>query len=151
MKIAYIYDAVYPWVKGGAEKRIYELSGRLAERGHEVHCYGMKWWPDDKDIIMNGVHHHGICRAMPLYKNGKRSIMQATSFAGRVLSAGIDCDVVDCQNFPYLLVLLSKAPLQSSGGIGSSSPGMRFGATIGINIWAEKDFWAGRSRRPPPT
>lgn len=108
MKIAYIYDAVYPWVKGGAEKRIYELSGRLAERGHEVHCYGMKWWPEDKDIIMNGVHHHGICRAMPLYKNGKRSIMQATSFAGRVLSAGIDCDVVDCQNFPYFSCISAK-------------------------------------------
>jgi L-malate glycosyltransferase len=108
LKIAYIYDAVYPWVKGGAEKRIYELSRRLAERGHEVHCYGMKWWPDDKDIIMNGVHHHGICPAMPLYKNGKRSIMQATSFAGKVLAAGIDCDAVDCQNFPYLSCLSAK-------------------------------------------
>ena len=26
MKIAYVYDAVYPWIKGGAEKRIYEIS-----------------------------------------------------------------------------------------------------------------------------
>ncbi len=24
MNIAYIYDDVYPWIKGGAEKRIYE-------------------------------------------------------------------------------------------------------------------------------
>ncbi len=23
MKIAFIYDAIYPWIKGGAEKRIY--------------------------------------------------------------------------------------------------------------------------------
>ena len=37
MKIAYVYDAVYPWVKGGAEKRIYEISKRSVERGHEVH------------------------------------------------------------------------------------------------------------------
>jgi len=108
LKIAYIYDAVYPWVKGGAEKRIYELSTRLAKRDHEVHCYGMKWWPDDRDIIMNGVHQHGICPAMPLYKNGKRSIMQATSFAGKILAAGIDCDVVDCQNFPYFSCFSAK-------------------------------------------
>ena len=27
MKIAFIYDAVYPWIKGGAEKRIYEVEG----------------------------------------------------------------------------------------------------------------------------
>ena len=45
MKIAYVYDAVYPWIKGGAEKRIYEISKRLVEKGHEVHwffCKGIK-------------------------------------------------------------------------------------------------------------
>jgi len=26
MKIAFVYDAVYPWVKGEAEKRIYKVS-----------------------------------------------------------------------------------------------------------------------------
>jgi hypothetical protein len=51
MKIAYVYDAVYPWVKGGAEKRIYELSRRLAKRGHDVHCYGMKWWQGEDEIL----------------------------------------------------------------------------------------------------
>ena len=35
MKIALVYDAVYPWVKGGAEKRAYELGRRLAEQGVE--------------------------------------------------------------------------------------------------------------------
>ncbi|MFA7073527.1 MAG: hypothetical protein WC138_13610, partial [Methanoculleus sp.] len=44
LKIAYVYDAVYPWVKGGVEKRIHEVSVRLAERGHEVHVYGMRCW-----------------------------------------------------------------------------------------------------------
>ena len=60
MKIAYVYDAVYPWIKGGAEKRIYEISKRLAERGHEVYLRkafliklflkvcGIKWWDEVK-------------------------------------------------------------------------------------------------------
>lgn len=43
MKIAYVYGAVYQWVKGGVEKRIYEISKRLVERGYEVHWFGMKW------------------------------------------------------------------------------------------------------------
>ena len=43
MKIAYVYDAVYPWIKGGAEKRIYEISKRLVERGHEIPWFGMKY------------------------------------------------------------------------------------------------------------
>jgi glycosyltransferase involved in cell wall biosynthesis len=102
MKIAYVYDAVYPWVKGGAEKRIFELSRQLASGGHEVHCYGMKWWPGEDDILIGDVHLHGICPPMPLYRKGKRSIRQAAFFAGRLLSLRTDCDVLDCQNFPYL-------------------------------------------------
>ncbi len=102
LKITYVYDAVYPWVKGGAEKRIYELSRRLAVRGHEVHCYGMKWWPGEAAILKDGVHLHGICRPMPLYSEGRRSMRQAAYFAGKVLAIDSDCDVIDCQNFPYL-------------------------------------------------
>lgn len=40
MKIAFVYDAVYPWVKGGAERRIHELGKRLSAKGHEVHILG---------------------------------------------------------------------------------------------------------------
>ena len=108
MKIAYVYDAVYPWVKGGAEKRIYELSRRLAARGHEVHCYGMKWWTGDDEIQREGVHLHGICPPMPLYVKGKRSIYEAAFFAGKLLSLRTDCDVIDCQNFPYLSCFSAK-------------------------------------------
>lgn len=108
LKIAYVYDAVYPWVKGGAEKRIYELSRHLATRGHEVHCYGMKWWPGEVEILKDGVHMHGICQTMPLYVDGKRSIFQAAFFAGKLLSLRTDCDVIDCQNFPYLSCFSAK-------------------------------------------
>ncbi|MCX6677068.1 MAG: glycosyltransferase family 4 protein [Methanothrix sp.] len=108
MKVAYVYDAVYPWVKGGAEKRIYELSSRLAARGHEVHCYGMKWWPGEVEIQRVGVHLHGICPSMPLYSDGKRSISEAAFFAGKLLSLRTDCDVIDCQNFPYLSCFSAK-------------------------------------------
>jgi glycosyltransferase involved in cell wall biosynthesis len=108
MKIAYVYDAVYPWVKGGAEKRIYELSRRLAKRGHEVHCYGMKWWTGEDEILKDNVHLNGICPPMALYSNGKRSISQAAFFAGKLLSHHIDCDVMDCQNFPYLSCFSAK-------------------------------------------
>jgi len=52
MRIAFVYDAVYPWVKGGAEKRIYELGKRLASMGHEVHVFGVKWW-DGASMIEN--------------------------------------------------------------------------------------------------
>ena len=47
MKIAFIYDAVYPWIKGNAEKRIYEIGG--ADKGHRVHWFGVEWWFNDND------------------------------------------------------------------------------------------------------
>ena len=97
-----MYDAVYPWVKGGAEKRIYELSRRLAARGHAVHCYGMKWWPGEDEIKREGVRLHGICPPRPLYVNGKRSISEAVYFAAGLLAHPSREAVVDCQNFPYL-------------------------------------------------
>jgi len=28
MKIAFVYDAIYPWIKGGAERRNYEITKR---------------------------------------------------------------------------------------------------------------------------
>jgi len=102
VEIAYVYDAIYPWVKGGAEKRIYELSTRLASRGHTVHCYGIKWWPGEDEILRDGVRLHGICKPRPLYVNGRRSIREAAAFAADLLARPPREAVVDCQNFPYL-------------------------------------------------
>jgi len=105
MKIAYIYDGVYPWVKGGVEKRVYEISKGLAERGHEVHWFGVKWWPDDNEVINHdGITLHGVCKPMELYINGRRSIKEAIYFASTLLPKLIRdrFDIVDCQQFPYL-------------------------------------------------
>jgi glycosyltransferase involved in cell wall biosynthesis len=109
MKIAYVYDAVYPWVKGGAEKRVYELSRRLADRGHEVHCFGIKWWKGDSVIQRDGVFLHGICNPRSLYSGDRRSMQEALIFAWKVLvSLKGDYDLIDCQEFPYLPCFSAK-------------------------------------------
>ena len=120
MKIAYVYDAVYPWIKGGAEKRIYEISKRLVERGHEVHWFGIKWWDGDSTIEQNGVYLHGVCEPRELYVEGRRSIPEALYFARKLLFPLLkeDLDIVDCYAFPYfpsfsakLCSLLKRTPL----------------------------------------
>lgn len=109
MKIAYIYDAVYPWVKGGAEKRIYEIGKRLADRGHEVHWFGLNWWNGEKDIVKDGIHIHGIGKWDKLYVDGKRSIKEGLYFGLKTLtSLKGDFDVVDCQEFPYFSCLSAR-------------------------------------------
>lgn len=120
MKIAYVHDAIYPFVKGGAEKRMYELSRRLAKRGHEVHVFGMRWWDEKPEIEQEGVHLHGVCKAVPLYSKGRRSIRAAMTFARNVLPYFVKekFDIIDCYQAPYLHAfptkvgaLLGRAPL----------------------------------------
>jgi Glycosyltransferase len=106
MKIAFIYDAVYPFITGGAEKRVYELAKRLVQRGHDVHWYGVGWWwPEEgqKDIEMEGIHLHGVCKPMDLYNGERRSVSEAVYFAICLLpKLGIEkFDVIDCQGFPF--------------------------------------------------
>jgi len=110
MKIAYVYDAVYPWIKGGGEKRIWEISKRLAEKGHEVHWFGIKWWDGEDVFVKDDVYLHGVCESKELYVDGRRSIKEAICFAWKVLPHLMKekVDVVDCQAFPYFPCFSAK-------------------------------------------
>lgn len=109
MKIAYIHDVIYPHVKGGAEKRVWEMARRLVDRGHQVHIFGMKYWDGDDVIEREGVHLHGVCEPLDLYVDGRRSIEAAVRFSWKLLwSLRGDFDVVDVQQFPYLPCFSAK-------------------------------------------
>lgn len=120
MKLAFVYDAVYPWVKGGAEKRIYELGRRLAQQGHEVHVFGIKWW-EGPDVITNeGMVLHGVCGKMELYVTGRRSIYEAIIFSIELIPhlAKEKFDMIDISVFPYfscfsvkLISILRRTPV----------------------------------------
>ncbi len=103
MKIAFVYDVIYPWVKGGVEKRVHELAIRLAARGHDVHIIGMKSWEGPDTLSRDGVTLHGICPARPLYADGRRKAGGAIWFGIRLTPFLIaeEFDIIDCQQFPY--------------------------------------------------
>jgi len=109
MRIAFIYDAVFPWVKGGIEKRVYEISKRLVRRGHEVHWFGLKWWEGEKEIEKGGIILHGIGKRHKLYTGDRRSITEALFFGYKVLvELKQNFEVIDCQEFPYLSCFSAK-------------------------------------------
>jgi len=113
MKIAFIYDAVYPFVTGGAEKRVYELAKRLAQRGHDVHWYGIGWWwsqESQKNIELDGIKLHGVCKPMDLYNKERRSIKEALLFSLKLFSKLMSerYDIVDCQGFPFFSCFTAK-------------------------------------------
>lgn len=117
MKIAFIYDTAFPWVTGGAERRIYEIGTRLSNRGHDVHIFSLGYWMNsekyssEKVIKYNGITYHSVGKPMDLYtENNTRSIKEALYFARCILfNAKLDdFDIVDCQGFPYFSCYTSK-------------------------------------------
>jgi glycosyltransferase involved in cell wall biosynthesis len=109
-KLALVYDAIYPYVKGGGERRFYEMGIRLAKSDFEVHLYGMKFWDGPNVIERDGMYLHGIMKARPLYnKSGKRTISQALLFGlASFKLLGAKFDVIDCSGFPYFSLFPAK-------------------------------------------
>jgi glycosyltransferase involved in cell wall biosynthesis len=109
LSISLVYDAVYPWEKGGAQKRVYELARRLAS-DHDIHLYGMHYWDGPAVMERDGITYHGVCEPYDLYTDGRRAIPPAFKFATHLTKelAGTDYDIIDCQQFPYFPVLASK-------------------------------------------
>ena len=104
MRIGFVYDAAYPWVNGGAERRYHELAKRLATR-HEVHYVTWRHWEGADDIVRDNVHLHGLGRAPQFYgQDGKRTVAEAVSFSARLATfiARQRWDVIDCSATPYL-------------------------------------------------
>ncbi len=94
---------MYPWIKGGAEKRIYEIGTRLAASGDEVHLFGINWWDGEDVIEYDGMVLHGVCAAQELYVNGRRSVTEALVFSLKLVWHMFreKFDVIDVSVFPY--------------------------------------------------
>jgi glycosyltransferase involved in cell wall biosynthesis len=103
MKLACVYDVIHPYVIGGVQKRNWEIARRLARKGHEVTLFGMKHWEGNDVIYNEGVRLWGVCPPQQQFKDGRRSISEAISFAYRVLPPLMKekYDVVEVANFPY--------------------------------------------------
>lgn len=109
MNIAIVSDAIYPYNKGGKEKRIFEVSTRLAKKGHRVTIYCMKWWKGKNTRIENGVTLHAISKLYPLYSGERRSIKQAVFFGLSCLKLiKEDFDVIDADHMPHLVLFPLK-------------------------------------------
>ena len=150
-KIALVYDATYPYVKGGGEKRFHEMGLELVQQGYEVHLYGMKFWDGPKVIKKDGLYLHGIGKARPLYKkNGQRSIAQALLFGFSCLKLlGEDFDTIDCCGFPYfslfsckIVTILKRKPLYATWHeVWGKSYWQQYLGWFGLaGYWVE--FWA---------
>lgn len=105
MKIAIVYDVLYPERLGGGEKRNWEIARRLAAKGHEVWLVTTRMWDGASVVTREGVHCVGICAWKQwLFARGRRSFLEPLYFAWFLFFylLGHKFDVIDCGSFPYL-------------------------------------------------
>lgn len=108
-KIVFVSDSVYPYMKGGKEKRLYEISKRLAGMGYDVHIYTMHWWQGaEKERIEQGVHLHALCRYHDMYHGDRRAIKEGVLFGFACLKLfRVAFDVLDVDHMPFFPILSS--------------------------------------------
>jgi L-malate glycosyltransferase len=105
MKVAFVWDLLYPVTKGGVEKRIWELGRGLVDRGHDVHLFPAGYWGPETVRTADGLVVHAVGRPRPLHtRRGRRSVRQAVAYALGLLRAlrRHEFEVIDCQAPAYL-------------------------------------------------
>jgi glycosyltransferase involved in cell wall biosynthesis len=140
MRVAFVSNVVYPFVTGGAEKRIHEIGTRLAADGHDVTVYGRHFWDGPKAITHEGMTLQGVAPGTELYTDDRRSITEAIDFSARLLSPLRrnldDHDLVVASVFPYFPVLASKLTT-----LGTDTPLITTWHEVWLDYW---DDYLGR-------
>ncbi|MFA5737144.1 MAG: glycosyltransferase family 4 protein [Candidatus Paceibacterota bacterium] len=111
MKIAIIYDMLYPFNVGGAEIRNYQMAKQLSLR-HEVHLFGVKMWIGPDVIKREGIIYHGVCRYSKMYNfDGARTIWEPIKFALKLFFPLLreKFDIIDTSSFVYFHCFVCKA------------------------------------------
>jgi glycosyltransferase involved in cell wall biosynthesis len=110
MRICLVYDCLFPYTVGGAERRYRNLAERLAADGHEVTFLTRRQWDRGTRVDVPGVRVVALEPRMSLYTNdGRRRIDQALVFGAVCLAHfaghGRRYDVVHTASFPYFSLL----------------------------------------------
>lgn len=104
LRIALVYDCLYPESVGGVEHRNFELARALAARGHQVTLAGFTDRADRADESFEGVEILQLAPRGKLYSTaGKRSTSEAIRFARACAKLDVArFDIVETANIPYV-------------------------------------------------
>lgn len=106
MRIALIYDAVYPYTMGGAERRHHAIAA-VGGQSHDVALYGLHYWRHDPSRRLPHCRYVAVAPAMALYtRRGRRSLVEPFLFALGLCRALLRSreQVWDLASFPYVSV-----------------------------------------------
>ncbi len=113
MRIAFVSDNAFPWFNGGLEKRRFIIMRKMAEEGHEVHCFTthQESMPG-AEFKYNGIRYHCLGEAsgwqgMYTSSGKRRSAKMPIMFSYRLFIKilAYRFDVLDTDSFPFLHIM----------------------------------------------
>ena len=118
MRICLVYDCLFPYTVGGAERWYRNLASELVAAGHEVTYLTRRQWPAGEPPDVPGVRVIGVSPGGPLYtKDGRRSIGPPLRFGlgvlGHLARHRSDYDVVHSCAFPFFSLLGARSRSRS--------------------------------------
>jgi glycosyltransferase involved in cell wall biosynthesis len=110
VRICLVYDCLFPYTVGGAERWYRNLGERLATEGHEVTYLTLRQWERGERGEVPGVLVVAVGPRMALYtEGGRRRVLPPLVFGLGVLyhllRRGRRYDVVQTASFPYFSLL----------------------------------------------
>ena len=84
-RLAILYDCPYPFIKGGGQKRLFEISQYLLKHDWEVEWYALKFWEGPEKIRHKGITFNAVGKQSKLYSShGKRRIWETIYYGAMV-------------------------------------------------------------------
>lgn len=119
MRICLIYDCLYPWTVGGAERWYRQLAAELVAGGHRVTYLTRRQWAPSDPPSIPGVEVVAVSEGGALYdESGGRRVLPPLRFGAAVgwhlLRQRRAYDVVHTCSFPYFPLLAARLALLGS-------------------------------------
>ena len=138
MRICLIYDCLFPYTVGGAERWYRNLAERLVAEGHEVTYLTLRQWPRGEPLDIDPRIRVVVAGPrMALYTGPRRRILPPLVFGAGVLwhllRHGRRYDVVHTCAFPYFSLLAAAL----------ARPLGRYGLVVDwFEVWS-RQYWRG--------
>jgi glycosyltransferase involved in cell wall biosynthesis len=138
MRICLIYDCLFPYTVGGAERWYRNLAERLVAEGHEVTYLTLRQWPRGEPLEIDPRIRVVVAGPrMALYTGPRRRILPPLVFGAGVLwhllRHGRSYDVVHTCAFPYFSLLAAAL----------ARPFGRYGLVVDwFEVWS-RQYWRG--------